>query len=96
MNVSTGITHPSDRKLAIQIFEILRDGGEEFSPDEVKAWLIAEGGWKASDAQKVAEVAERVLNRKRLRKGPPIYEKDILRKWRESASAEIKTEENNE
>jgi len=96
VNVSTGITHPLDSSLAIQIFETLRDAGEEFAPDEVKAWLIAEGGWKASDAQKVADLAKQVLNRKRLRKGPYNLEKDILRKWRESASAETKTEENNE
>ena len=86
VNVSTGIVHPRDRSRAIQTFEILRDAGEVFTPDEVKAWLIAEGGWKATHAQEVAEVAQKVLDRRRLRKGRPAWRKDILKIWREEAS----------
>jgi hypothetical protein len=89
VNVSTGITHPLDRSRAIQTFEILRDAGEMFSPDEVKAWLIAEGGWKATHAQEVAEIAQKVLEGKRLRKGAPAWRKDILKIWREEAAKSV-------
>jgi len=86
VNVSTGISHPRDRATAIQTFEILRDGGEMFTPEKVKAWLIAEGGWKATDAQEVAEVAQKVLEYRRLRKGRPVWKRNILEIWREEAA----------
>jgi hypothetical protein len=85
VNVSTGISHPNDRKLAIEVFEILRDGGENYTPVEVKAWLIREGGWRATDAQKVAELSQRVLEGMKMRKGDYVLSKDILTRWREQA-----------
>jgi len=86
VNVSTGIIHPLDRSRAIQTFKILRDGGEMFTSDEVKACLIAEGGWRAIHAQKVAEVAQKVLEGKKLRTGSHAWRKDILKIWREKAA----------
>lgn len=86
VNVSTGILHPMDRATAIQTFEILRDGDEMFTPTEVKAWLIAKGGMKATDAQEVAEVAQKVLEYRKLRKGKPVWEKNILEMWRKDAA----------
>ena len=86
VNVSTGIIHPLDRSRAIQTFEILRDAGEMFTPDEVKAWLIAEGCWKTTHAQEVAEVARKVLDRRRLRRGHRAWRKGILKIWREEAT----------
>jgi hypothetical protein len=85
VNVSTGITHPWDKEAAIQTFTILRDAGEFFNPADVKAWLIRYGKWKATDAQEVADIAQKVLERKRLRKGPSHWRKDILEIWREKA-----------
>lgn len=85
VNVSTGITHPLDKETAIQTFMILRDAREVFNPDDVKAWLIRDGGWKATDAQEVSELAQKVLERRRLRKGSPHWRKDILKIWREEA-----------
>jgi len=90
VNVSTGIAHPSDRNRAIQTFEILRNAGEEFTPEEIKAWLIAKGGWKAVHAQEVAELAQKVLQGKKLRKGPPVWRKDILKIWRKKAKETCK------
>lgn len=85
VNLSTGIVHPRDREATIQAFEILRDGGEAFSPEEVKAWLIATGRWKATDAEEVAKVACAVLERKKLRRGYPVWRGDILEIWRKDA-----------
>jgi len=85
VNVSTGIAHPSDRSAAIQMFEILRNAGETFTPEEVKAWLTAKGGWKATDAQEVAEVAGRILEGRTLRRGSQAWADNILNQWRESA-----------
>jgi hypothetical protein len=85
VNVSTGVSHPRDREAAIQTFQILRNGGEMFTPEEVKAWLIAKGGWRATDAQEVAEIARQVLEGRKLRRGDPSWREDILEMWRKDA-----------
>ena len=56
VNVSTGLSQPSDRETAVQIFSKLRDAGEYYQPYEVKAWLIR-NGWKATYAQEVADLS---------------------------------------
>lgn len=86
VNVSTGIAHPRDKEAAIQTFTILKDAGEYFNPENVKAWLIRNGKWKATDAQEVAELAQKVLEGRRLKKGSPHWRKDIIEIWREDAA----------
>lgn len=83
VNRSTGIGHPSDREAAIQMFTILKGGRESFDPEEVKAWLIAEGGWQANYAEEVAELARGVLEGKKFRTGSPAWSENILESWRE-------------
>ncbi len=61
-NSMSGLVHQSDKETVIQYLKILRDEGEPYAPEEIKAWLIAEGHWKATHAQEVAEIAERVLD----------------------------------
>ena len=85
VNLSTGIIHPSDRESAIQTFEILRNGDEIFSPEEVKTWLVAQGGWKATRAQEAVDVARAVLEGKKLRRGAPTWKENILEIWRKDA-----------
>jgi len=85
VNVSTGVAHPRDREATIQTFMILRDAGEYFNPEDVKAWLIRNGKWKAPDAQEVAVLAQKVLEGRRLKKGSSRWRKDILEIWREEA-----------
>jgi hypothetical protein len=86
VNKSTGIIHPSDKGTAIQTFTILRDAGEKFSPEDVKAWLIREGGWNATYAQDVADLAQKVLDYRKLQGGHPHWRPDILEIWRDDAS----------
>lgn len=88
INISTGITHPSDRERAIWTFTIIRDAGEYYKPENVKAWLIRYGGLKATDAEKIRELAEKVLERRRLRKGRRPWRRNILKYWRERAKEE--------
>jgi hypothetical protein len=45
--------------------------GESFTPEDVKAWLIREGGWNACHAQDAADLAQKVLEHKKLQKGRP-------------------------
>lgn len=85
VNVSTGVGDPKDRAAAVQVFDILLAAHEPFAPDEIKAWLIANGEWKADDAQEVADLAEAVIQGRRLRRGSKQWPADILDQWRASA-----------
>jgi hypothetical protein len=85
VNLSTGITHPRDRSLTIELFKILRDNEISYNPDEVRAWLVLHG-WNPEDADNVKQVAIDVLARKRLRSdGQSRWRKDILEIWKEGA-----------
>ncbi|MGB9022632.1 MAG: hypothetical protein WCC94_04260 [Candidatus Bathyarchaeia archaeon] len=55
---------------------------KDLPPEEVKAWLIGKGGWKAAHAQDVADIARKVLEGRRLRIGPMhVWADDILERW---------------
>lgn len=86
VNKSTGIIHPSDRETAIETFTILRDAGITFNPEDVKAFLIREEDWKANYAQDVADLAQKVLERRKLQRGRMShYRPEILEIWRKEA-----------
>jgi len=82
VNLSTGISHPSDRQAAIDLFQRLRDAGEQFNPLEVRAWLVSQGGWSPQDADQVKSIAERVLAGKPVRGGGRFWADDIVEQWR--------------
>lgn len=82
INVPTGIEHQTDRDLTVQALLILKDGGEKFTPHSLKSWLVANGGWKATLAQEVAEAAAEILEGKRVKQGTSVWPDDILQKWR--------------
>jgi hypothetical protein len=44
VNLSTGLTHPSDRAAAVGLFRILKGGGERYNPVEVSAWAANTAG----------------------------------------------------
>lgn len=85
VNVSTGISHPLDRASAIDLFRRLKATGEHFDPEEVRAWLVAEGNWKPKYADEVAEVARGVIEGKRFRETRSRWKEDIVEIWREEA-----------
>lgn len=87
VNVSTGISHPDDKATAIEVLTILRDANEPFTPQEVKSWLTAKGGWMATEAEEVAELATKILERKRLQKGRQKLRPNILEIWQKSAES---------
>lgn len=86
VNVSTGLGHPSDKAAAIELFKILRRGGEGFDPAEIRGWLISCLGWLPDTADEVADVARRVLEGRRFQlrtRGGWVH--DILAEWRTRA-----------
>jgi len=86
VNVSTGIIHPQDRSRCIELFKKLKNAGEMFNKEEIRAWLVAEGGWKPEHADDVANVAEAVLEGRRLRSSSGNWRNDIVEEWRRRAN----------
>lgn len=85
VNLSTGISHPLDRSAAIALFKILRDAGISYNPDEIRGWLVSQGGWHPKGADSVKRVAADVLARKKLKGGQGGWKKNILAIWEERA-----------
>jgi hypothetical protein len=85
INLSTGLAHPHDRSSAIELFEILRDADVRFTPEAVRAWLVAHGRWQPDHANNVESVCLDVLAGKRLRCERGRWP-DALRRWEASGS----------
>jgi hypothetical protein len=89
VNLSTGLSHPSDRSHAVAVFKLLVSGGERYDPDEVRAWATS-NGWQADDASELAEIAGKIKEGRRLRSDWRL-DREVLGRWRERA-AEITAE----
>lgn len=81
VNLSTGISHPSDRLATIDLFRRLKEAGEHFDPSEVRAWLVSQGGWNSQDADQVKSIAESILAGKRLRSSGKFWADNIVEQW---------------
>jgi hypothetical protein len=87
VNLETGVSHPSDRSAATEMFRLLRKHRIPFDPEEVHRWLVAEGGWRPRHADHVKKIAERVRRVRRVRLGGPSWDENVVQVWRERASA---------
>lgn len=85
VNLSTGLGHPSDHDAAVWTFRALKDAGETFSPEEVRAWAAAHN-WRLKDAEELADFAQRVLDGKRIKTHSRPWKPDIVTYWRERAA----------
>lgn len=85
VNVSTGLTHPSDRSQAIEMFKILHQNGHQFDPATLRMWLVAEKSWSPKNADEVQEIAEGVINGERFQYESDRWADDILDQWRSRA-----------
>ena len=86
VNLSTGVSHPRDRSATIELFKILRDAGIPYEPYDVRAWLMANGGWNSKGANDVEKIASDILARKRLKTVTSGgWRKNILDIWRKAA-----------
>lgn len=85
VNTSTGVTHPSDRSTAIEIFKTLKGKQVKFNPDEIRAWLVAEKQWNPSDADDVKELAEDVQAGKQFQYERRRLADDIFEQWQDEA-----------
>lgn len=86
VNSSTGITHPSDRSKAIEVFKTLYEDGITFDSDEIRAYLVSEKGWNPADADDVKEVAEGVRSEKQFQYERGKLKSDILDQWKDKVN----------
>jgi hypothetical protein len=87
VNLSTGILHPADRDLAVEMFYKLKEAGEIFAPKEIENYLEGQG-WQQKDARMVADIARKMNQGIRPRRLPASlrpWASDILDQWRRSA-----------
>lgn len=85
VNLSTGLGHPSDHDAAVWTFRALKDAGETFSPEEVRAWAAAHN-WRLKDAAELADIAQKVIDGKRIKTRSRSWKSDIVDYWRETAA----------
>lgn len=78
-NVSTGITHPSDKAAVIDIFTKLSKAGEAYSPEEIRAWLV-QRGMSPQHANDIRDIAEKPSGFRS--KSPSPLRDEILDDWR--------------
>lgn len=84
VNLSTGLGHPSDKAAAVRTFQILRSGGEQYSPTEVGAWAAA-NGWGLAGASELEAVARGVAQGRSFQVERFGFRDDILDQWRAEA-----------
>lgn len=58
VNLSTGLTHPSDKINAKRTFAKLKAAKLTWKPEEIEKWA-ARNGWTAADASELAKLSER-------------------------------------
>ena len=66
INMSTGLTHSSDRESAIQLLQILHKNGIQLNPEIMKTWAL-QNGWTSDGANQLKDIAQRILEGRRFR-----------------------------
>jgi hypothetical protein len=85
VNLSTGLGHPSDKESAIGMLKLLKSAGENYEPEQLRAWAVCHG-WQPRHARSLAELAEKVKAGKRIQGGKrKMWRSDIIDIWRQEA-----------
>lgn len=66
INLSTGLTHSSDRESAIQLLRILHQNRIRLKPDNMRIWAL-QNGWNSNGANQLRDYAQGVLEGTRYR-----------------------------
>lgn len=85
VNLSTGLSHPSDRNRAVALFEALLEHGEDYDPDAVRAWALR-NGWNTDGGDELRDVARGVAEGRQLGTGDRAeWAQGRVREWQEDA-----------
>lgn len=60
INLSTGLSHPSDKAFARRVLQDLRSGGLKADREEIRSWALR-NGWHPRSAEELAVFCERYL-----------------------------------
>ena len=86
VNLSTGLTHPDDKRAAVWTFRLLRQAGERYDPSRIRAWAVRHG-WSMKYARELGELSEKILDGRRVQAGGRSpWRTDIVAIWRTSVS----------
>lgn len=70
INLNNDLVTSYDRGLAIEFLKMLRDGGEDFKPSDLRAWAIRHG-WSPKGADNLRDLGQKILDRRSVRGGMP-------------------------
>ncbi|MFL5781068.1 MAG: hypothetical protein ACJ760_07145 [Thermoleophilaceae bacterium] len=85
VNLSTGLGHPSDKDSAIGLFKLLTGAGEDYDPNQIRAWAV-QHGWEPDDAAELAELSGKIRAGRTVRgTGRQMWRDDIVELWREES-----------
>jgi len=87
VNLSTGLTHPSDKARAVETFRVLRRGGHRWVPEEIQAWALGHG-WRNRGAEDLRKYAAGVLEGKTFRTAGFGLNPSVLEAWRQQAAGQ--------
>jgi hypothetical protein len=80
----TMLAHSRGKAATVQMLQILRRDGYEFTTAELRAWAIA-NGWATIGASALTKIADAVLRGQAIAAGSPAWPSNILEQWREAA-----------
>ncbi len=84
INLSTGLTHSSDRESAIQILRILHRNRIQLNPASIKIWAL-QNGWNSGGANQLRDYAQGVLDGRRYQtSGVKIWTDNFIRELLEN------------
>lgn len=84
VNLSTGLSNPRDKRETVELLRILRNKGELFDPNSLKAWALR-NDWKPQGAEELRSCAQAIIERKPLRGNKEAWNPDIINILRERA-----------
>jgi hypothetical protein len=87
VNHGTMLTHWRGKAASVQMIQILRRGGHEFAPAELRTWAVS-NGWTTIGAAAVSKIADEVSRGHALAAGSPAWPSDILDQWRAIANSD--------
>jgi hypothetical protein len=84
VNLGTGLSHPY-KESAVQMLKLLKKGGEDYDPDQIRAWAVR-NGWQPRHARKLAELAEKIAEGRRVKGGKrQVWRDGVIDLWRNEA-----------
>ncbi len=84
VNLTTGLSHPSDKDHAVETFKVLKRAGHDWNPDDVHAWALA-NGWTNRGADDLRKYAAGVRSGRSFRTTGYGLNKDVVTYWKELA-----------